>query len=218
MTESIEIRPYRIHDYEELVAIQREAFPPPFPEELWWRKEQIAAHEDVYPQGAMIAFCDGIAAGSATSLIVTHTGRPHTWVDISDNGCIRNTHEPLGDSLYGIDLCVRPAFRSRGIAAALYEARKQLVVRSGLKRFLAGCRIPGFCRYADRMDADEYVRRVAAGEYKDLVLSFMLRQGLRPIQVLDDYVEDEESLHKAVLVEWTNPAFAESTERKGQLI
>ncbi|TMV52760.1 GNAT family N-acetyltransferase [Paenibacillus mesophilus] len=204
------VRPYTIDDYDALLTVQREAFPPPFPEELWWKKEQIAAHIAAYPEGAMVALCDGEVAGSSTSLLITFTGKPHTWEEVSDNGYIQGAHEPDGDSLYGIDLCVRPAYRSKGIAGALYEARKQLVVRSGLKRFLAGCRIPGYNLHADRMDADEYVRRVVAGEFKDLVLSFMLRQGLTPVQVLDNYLEDDESLNKAVLVEWRNSAFAEN--------
>jgi len=202
---SISVRTYTINDYEDLLTVQREAFPPPFPEELWWKPEQIAAHAATYPDGAMVAICDGEVAGSSTSLLVQFTGEPHTWEEISDNGYIRGSHNPEGDSLYGIDLCVRPSFRSRGIAAALYEARKALVVRSGLKRFMAGCRIPGYHEVADKMSAEDYVRQVAAGERKDLVLSFMIRQGLTPVQVLDGYLEDEESLNKAVLVEWRNP-------------
>lgn len=201
---NVYIRSYTADDYEELLAVQREAFPPPFPEELWWKREQIEAHVELYPEGAMVAVCDGVIAGSATSLLVRFTGKPHTWADVADNGYIRRSHDPSGDSLYGIDLCVRPSYRSRGVAAALYEARKELVVRSGLQRFLAGCRIPGYHRYADRMSAEQYVSLVAAGELKDMVLSFMIRQGLKPIQVLDDYLEDEESLNKAVLVEWKN--------------
>lgn len=205
---SVFIRNYTLDDFDQLLDVQREAFPPPFPEELWWKQDQIESHVLTYPEGAMAAVVDGKIVGSSTSLLVTFTGKPHTWEEVSDNGYIRASHEPDGDSLYGIDLCVRPSYRSQGIAGALYDARKALVVKSGLKRFLAGCRIPGYHLYADRMKADEYVERVVRGELKDLVLSFMLRQGLAPVQVLDNYLEDEESLHKAVLVEWKNPNFA----------
>lgn len=202
---TITVRHYTADDYDSLLLIQREAFPPPFPEDLWWSREQIVSHVETYPEGAMIAICDGEPAGSATSLRVTYTGKPHTWEEVSDRGFIRESHEPNGDSLYGIDLCVRPSFRGRGIAQALYEARKQLVARSGLVRFMAGCRIPGYGAIANQMDAEEYVRQVASGTRSDLVLSFMLKQGMRPLQVLDGYLDDEESNHKAVLVEWPNP-------------
>lgn len=207
---NVTIRPYTMDDYEQLLDVQREAFPPPFPEELWWSKEQIASHVSTYPEGAMAAVCDGAIVGSSTSLIIRHTGEPHTWEEVSDGGFIRASHDPDGDSLYGIDLCVRPSYRSRGIAGALYEARKELVVRAGLKRFIAGCRIPGYGQAADMMSAEEYVSRVSSGEMRDQVLSFMIRQGLRPIQILEHYVEDEESRHKAVLVEWLNPYKARS--------
>lgn len=202
---TLQIRPYTLADFDGLLAVQREAFPPPFPEALWWQKEQIAAHVNTFPQGAMAAVADGVIAGSATALLIKYDGKPHTWAEVSDNGWIQGSHRADGDSLYGIDVCVRPSFRGQGVAKALYHARQQLVVELGLKRFLAGCRIPNFHEHADMMSADEYVERVVRGEIYDLVLSFMLKQGLRPIQVLPDYLEDEESLHKAVLVEWPNP-------------
>ncbi len=207
---NVVVRPYTIADYDALLEVQREAFPPPFPEELWWSREQILAHEQTFAPGAMAAvLADGTIIGSATSLLIRFDGKPHTWAEVADNGCIRQSHQADGDSLYGIDLCVRPAYRSLGVARALYEARKDLVRRLGLKRFLAGCRIPGYHAYADTLSDQEYVKRVCDGEIYDQVLSFMLKQGLRPIQILDNYVEDEESLHKAVLVEWPNPEMKE---------
>ncbi|MTV47898.1 GNAT family N-acetyltransferase [Heliobacillus mobilis] len=201
----ITVRTYTLNDFEGMLDLQREAFPPPFPEELWWKREQIAAHVDTFPEGAMVAEQDGKIVGSATSLLIRHEGKPHTWAEVADDGYIRGSHDPYGDSLYGIDVCVRPAYRGRGVARALYEARKELVIRRGLKRFLAGCRIPNFHKHARRMSCEEYVQQVVKGDITDLVLTFMIRQGLRPLQVLDDYLDDEESLNKAVLVEWANP-------------
>ncbi|RXT08754.1 GNAT family N-acetyltransferase [Ammoniphilus sp. CFH 90114] len=202
---SLVIRPYTMNDFEGLLDLQREAFPPPFPEDLWWKPEQIQAHIRNFPKGAMVALLDDKIVGSATSLLIQFDGKPHTWVEVSDNGYIEGSHDPAGDSLYGIDVCVRPSYRGNGIAAALYQARKDLVVELGLKRYLAGCRIPNFHLYANQLTSQEYVERVVRGEIKDLVLTFMLRQGLHPIQILDDYLDDEESLNKAVLVEWKNP-------------
>ncbi len=202
---TITVRPYTLADFDELLDVQREAFPPPFPEQLWWNRDQITAHTETFPAGAMLAEYKGKVVGSATSLIVRYDGKPHTWEEVTDGGYIQRTHNPHGDSLYGIDVCVRPSFRGKGIAKALYEARKQLVVRLGLVRFLAGCRIPGLHLHIDKISVEEYVRRVTNGEIYDMVLSFMIKQGLMPLQILDNYVEDEESLHKAVLVEWRNP-------------
>ncbi len=204
---TISVRPYTIDDFDQLLDLQREAFPPPFPEELLWSKAQIHSHVETFPEGALAALIDDRIVGSATCLITEYNGNPHTWEEISDQGFIKASHDPTGDSLYGIDLCVRPSYRGQGIAQSLYEARKQVVQQLGLKRFIAGCRIPGYHLYADRYTPEAYVQEVAEGSIKDHVLSFMLKQGLTPLQVLNDYLEDEESHHHAVLVEWKNPSF-----------
>ncbi|MCR6112413.1 GNAT family N-acetyltransferase [Bacillus sp. A301a_S52] len=205
MNERIIVTPYKLSDYEDLIQIQKEAFPPPFPEDLWWSKAQIKAHVNTFAEGALLAKLNGEPAGSATSLIMTYDGSHHTWEEISDNGFIQTTHEPDGDTLYGIDVCVRPVFRGKGVAKALYDARKQLVKQLGLRRYVAGCRIPGYHHYADTLDVETYVNNVKHGHIHDLVLTFMLRQGLNPLQILPDYVADEESKNYAVLVEWKNP-------------
>ncbi|MDT8861898.1 GNAT family N-acetyltransferase [Alkalihalobacillus sp. MEB130] len=200
----VNVRPYKMTDFESLLDVQKEAFPPPFPEDLWWNREQIEAHVTTFPEGALLAEIDGVVVGSATSLLIAFDGKPHTWEEVADDGYIRKSHNPNGDSLYGIDLCVRPSYRGKGIAGALYEARKDTVRQLGLKRFIAGCRIPNYHEHADRLDAESYVKAVEKGEIKDLVLTFMLKQGLHPLQVMPNYLEDDESLDYAVLVEWRN--------------
>ncbi|QKS72858.1 GNAT family N-acetyltransferase [Paenalkalicoccus suaedae] len=204
MVRHIEIRTYKESDFDDLLSIQKEAFPPPFPEELWWSKQHISAHVNTFPDGAMIAYVDGDPAGSATSLITTLSDEAHSWEEIADDGYITRTHVANGDTLYGIDVCVRPTYRGKGIAAALYDARKQLVRDLGLARYVAGCRIPNYYEYAEQMDVATYVEHVVAGDIHDLVLSFMLKQGLHPVRILPNYVEDDESLNYAVLVEWRN--------------
>ncbi|MEW6660929.1 MAG: GNAT family N-acetyltransferase [Bacillota bacterium] len=202
---AIVVRQYTMDDFEGLIELQRESFPPPFPPELWWKREQIAAHLETFPAGAMVAELHGRMAGSATSLIIKYDGQPHTWEEASDNGYIKGSHQPDGDSLYGIDICVSPRFRGKGVAKALYDARKELVTRLGLKRFLAGARIPGFHHYASRMAVEDYVNLVVKGELHDPVLTFMLKQDLHPVQIIEGYLEDAESLNTGVLVEWLNP-------------
>ncbi|PTL37450.1 GNAT family N-acetyltransferase [Alkalicoccus saliphilus] len=205
MNGTIYVRPYTPEDYDELLLIQKEAFPPPFPEDLWWSREHIQSHAEVFPEGAMIAFDGKEPAGSATALITTLTSEPHTWEEAADDGYIRKSHDPKGDTLYGIDVCVRPSFRGRGVAAALYEERKKLVQKLGLRRYAAGCRIPGFSRLADSIDVETYVRQVEKEELHDPVLTFMLKQGLIIHQIIPDYLEDEESRNYGVIVVWENP-------------
>lgn len=199
---NVTVRPYTLADYQALLQIQKEAFPPPFPSELWWQEAHIQSHVDTFPEGALLAEVNGVAAGSATSLLVDYDGKDHTWDEISDLGFILHSHKPSGDSLYGIDLCVRPSMRGQGVAQALYEARKQTVRDFKLKRFIAACRIPGYHHHAEELSVQEYVQSVQMETLKDQVLTFMLKQGLNPISILPNYVEDTESLDYAVLVEW----------------
>lgn len=201
----LKVRPYNLSDRDELIALQKAAFPAPYPEDQLWNVDQIRSHIEVFQSGAMAAFVDGQLVGSCTSLLIHYDGKPHNWYEISDNGYIRASHQADGDSLYGIDLCVHPAFRGRGVAKALYNARKELVMKLGLKRFIAACRIPNFKQYSDRLTCEEYVGQVFQGELYDPVLTFIFGQQLQPLQILDNYLEDEESLNKGVLVEWRNP-------------
>ncbi|MNY77961.1 hypothetical protein D3C86_2180320 [compost metagenome] len=46
---------------------------------------------------------------------------------------------------------------------------------------------------------------VMQGELKDPVMTFLLRCGRTPVKLVSDYLEDEESLNYAMLMEWKNP-------------
>ena len=204
MHTSITVRPYSLSDFEDLLLIQKESFPPPFPEELWWQRDHIEAHTATFPEGAMIAYVGDDPAGSATALITHFDGSRHTWDEVADDGFIRNSHTPDGDTLYGIDVCVRPAYRGFGVAKALYDARKELVISLGLKRYVAGCRIPDFHKAEPDLSAEDYVKDVQSGKRKDQVLTFMLKQGLQVKQIIPDYLDDEESRNYGVIVAWEN--------------
>jgi hypothetical protein len=58
------LRNYAENDFEALIDIQRECFPPPFPSELWWTPEQLASHVRRFPEGAMCIEADGKLVGS----------------------------------------------------------------------------------------------------------------------------------------------------------
>ncbi|UCZ53087.1 hypothetical protein LGQ02_20295 [Bacillus shivajii] len=74
MLKRVNVRSYSVEDFDSLLTIQKEAFPPPFPEELWWTKEHIQAHVESFPNGGLLAEIDGMTAGSATSLRINFGG------------------------------------------------------------------------------------------------------------------------------------------------
>lgn len=201
----VRIRPYTPADTAVLRAIQAECFPPPFPSELWWTAAQIASHHARFPEGALLAEVDGQPVGSATSLRVhlDPAHLQHTWSAISADGML-TTHDPQGETLYGVDIAVRPAFRGRGVARALYQARFALVRCLGLARFAAGSRLAGYGAHT-HLTPEAYAAEVVAGRLIDPVITPQLRAGLRPWCVLHDYLPDHEARNCAVLMVWDRP-------------
>jgi len=200
------VRNYTEKDFDELIKIQSECFPPPFPSELWWNKEQLSNHVALFPEGAMCVEIDGELAGSLTSLCIDYNplNSQHTWEEITDNGYIKN-HSDHGNALYVVDISVRPAFRKFGLGKLMMESMYHLVVEKKLDRLLGGGRMPGYKQHADKETPQSYLEKVLAGEVKDPVISFLLKCGRTPVCILNNYLEDEDSLNYAVLMEWKNP-------------
>jgi ribosomal protein S18 acetylase RimI-like enzyme len=200
------IRNYHKEDIAELIQIQKESFPPPFPSELWWNEEQLMNHVNIFQEGALCVEVDGILAGSVTSLMVDfELEQPdHTWEEITDDGYIRH-HNPNGNTLYVVDICIRPSYRKLELGKWLLQSLYEVVVYKGLDRLLGGGRMPGYYKKAKEMSAEQYLDGVVKGEWKDPVVTFLLRCGRTPIRVMENYLEDEESKNYAALMEWKNP-------------
>ncbi len=200
------IRNYESKDFDELIDIQAECFPPPFPSELWWNKEQLMNHVSLFPEGALCIEIDGKVVSSLTGVCVqfnpAHAN--HTWAEMTDDGYISN-HDPNGNTLYIVDISVRPAYRSFGLGKIMMQSMYHVVIEKGLERLLGGGRMPGYRKYATTLTANEYVDHVINGKIHDPVISFLLRCGRKPIAVVENYLEDEESLNYGVLMEWRNP-------------
>ncbi|WP_102262017.1 GNAT family N-acetyltransferase [Mesobacillus jeotgali] len=200
------IRNYQKNDFDQLIQVQKEAFPPPFPEELLWNTEQLTNHTSLFPDGALCVEIGGRIAGSITGLIV-HLGdgdEDHSWAEITDNGYIRN-HDPVGNTLYIVDICISPAYRKLGLGKWMMQAMYETVVQLGLKRLLGGGRMPGYHLHSSELSIEEYAEKVLQGELKDPVVSFLLRCGRTPVKPVANYLEDEESMNYGMLMEWKNP-------------
>ncbi|ANU24044.1 GNAT family N-acetyltransferase [Planococcus donghaensis] len=202
----VEIRHYKKSDFPALIAIQQESFPPPFPSELWWNEEQLTNHIKLYPEGAVCIEVEGEMAGSITALLTDFNpaSPAHTWQEATDNGYIRN-HNPEGKTLYIVDICIRPKYRSLKLGQLLMQAMYERVVCDDLDRVLGGGRMPKFHNFSDKLTAEQYAEQVVEGKIKDPVISFLLRCGRTPVCVVENYLEDEESEGHALLMEWKNP-------------
>lgn len=200
------VRNYLEKDIENLIAIQKESFPPPFPSDLWWNEKQLKNHVEIYPDGALCVEINGEIAGSITGLLVDfNPNNPmHTWDEVTDQGYITN-HKSLGKTLYIVDISVKPKYRKMDIGKLLMQSMYERVVYDNLDRVLGGGRMPGYHKHADQLTPEAYVEKVVAGEIKDPVITFLLRCGRTPVCLVPNYLDDKESHHHALLMEWKNP-------------
>jgi predicted amidohydrolase/GNAT superfamily N-acetyltransferase len=196
-------------DIPTLVKLNQEAYPQLANENVVWKEAHLLAHQRAFPQGQLLATSAGKIVGAASTLIVDMGPdplRPHTWSGVTDGGYFSN-HDPRGDTLYGADIYVHPKSRLLGVGHALYEARRRLCVQLNKRRILAGGRLWNYSEHAKQMSPQEYASRVVAGELRDLVLSFQLKEGFVLRGVMPHYLRDARSGDHASLIEWLNPAY-----------
>jgi len=203
------IRNTRLDDIEKIVKLQQDSFPILARYDNIWHPDELKSHLQIFPLGQFVVVEeDGEVVGSASTLIVTLNPEyaEHTWKGITSDGMFTD-HNPNGDSLYGADISTHPKFRHEGIGSMLYGARKELVLRLGLRRMISGGRLFNYQDYADKMSAFEYANKVINGELHDPVLSFELDNGFKFIKVLPEYLDDIRSQNYASFIEWLNPHF-----------
>ncbi|MEZ5286778.1 MAG: GNAT family N-acetyltransferase [Vicinamibacterales bacterium] len=201
----IDVRNTTSADFDGIIDLCRRVYPDSLP----WSPTQLASHLTVFPDGQFVALEDGLIVGMAASLIVLwedYDART-TWRDFTAGGTFTNHDPERGHTLYGAEVMVDPERQGSGIGSRLYEARRELVVRLGLRRIRAGARLRGYHEFADRMTPEAYVDAVERGEVTDPTLSFQLNRGFRVIAVTSGYLrQDPESLGYAAVIEWINPA------------
>lgn len=210
----LKVRLLTHEDFEQLVELQQKCFPGMGS----WTKDQIVSQIEIFPEGQVcVEYNDKIIA-SSSSLIVNfgYYSEWHNWKEISDNGYIRN-HDSNGDTLYGVEIMVDPAFRGYKLARRLYDARKSIVRSKNLARIIIGGRIPGYGKHADEMSAREYVEHCLSKKFLDPVLTPQLANGFTLQSLIPNYFpNDHESRGYATFLEWINLDY--STKEKVNLV
>ena len=191
-----------------LEHLQTTCFPTLAPHELM-REEHFLSHYRVFPEGDFVALdvtkederVVGLGSGFLTDFDFDHPD--HTFKEMIAGGYYTN-HDPNGSWYYGGDISVHPKYRGRGIGKLLYEARKNLVVKCGLKGIVAGGVLPGYAFYKGKLSVPDYVDKVVSGELFDPTLSFQLKNGFEVRGLLENYLEDDASDNWATLIVWEN--------------
>lgn len=194
-------------DVEEIMGIERKVWPE---EEMRATKEMFLSRIRTFPEGFLCVVKNGKIVGFICSEIIYYKDtkkKGFNWYNLSDNGHITNSHNPRGDSLYGISLSALPQ-NSTVVVAKLIEGLGKLIIKKKLKRTVFGARMPRYYKYSKKMSPEEYIfTRTKKGFIIDPELSIYLMLGIYPVRIIKDYFEDKESLNYGVLVTWKNPFY-----------
>ncbi|MCG2462442.1 bifunctional GNAT family N-acetyltransferase/carbon-nitrogen hydrolase family protein [Flavobacteriaceae bacterium F89] len=202
--ENIELAFLGLDDYQELKSAMIESYTT-MPD-AFWSKLQIESLIDKFPEGQVVIKINDQIAGCALSIIVDHSTfeGSHTYRQITGNYSF-STHTQQGDTLYGIDVFIKPEFRGLRLGRRLYDYRKELCERLNLKGVAFGGRIPNYHKYAHKLSPKEYIGKVRKKEIHDPVLNFQISNDFHPSKILKNYLEGDDASHDyAVLLEWDN--------------
>ena len=137
-----------------------------YPHETPYTPAELAEHRAVFPQGQFVA--EPVPTGEAVGVHFTLRLRmadyhvDDSWNVLTARGTFAD-HDPHGPTLYGADVFVSPAHQHHGLAHALTDATRGLVVEECLWRMVGASRLPGYGAVAGVVTAAEYVGDVVAG-------------------------------------------------------
>lgn len=200
----LRLRPITLADYPPLAELMNQVYV-----DIGgaWSENTIKKLIKLFPDGQLCIVDNDRLVAAALTVKVSYDrfSNPHRYEDlISDEDKVL-VHNEKGDSLYGLDVFVHPAYRGYRLGRRLYEARKDLCREANLKAILAGGRLPGFSKHAGEMNVAEYIQQVEKQQLYDPILSFQLANDFDVKRVMKKYLpEDEQSHGYATLLEWDN--------------
>jgi GNAT superfamily N-acetyltransferase len=141
------IRLMQAADYAAIGEICRVVYPHDTP----YTAAELAEHHALFPQGQFVA--EHVPTGRPVGVHFTlrirmadyHVDDP--WDVLTARGTFSD-HDPAGPTLYGADVFVSPAHQHHGLAHALTDATRGLVIDEGLWRMVGGSRLPGYAAVA----------------------------------------------------------------------
>jgi len=189
-------------DLDDIVKVESEIWP----EGTRASRDKFVSRLNIFPEGFFLAYAGKKLIGVSTSERINYNPEnlPISWERATDNGYIKNTHNPNGNALYIVSIGAKS--RSGG-GSALIQAQKELTRRLGLKFLILGARIPGYDKYykdIKQVEIEEYANMVGKNnEPLDPELRFYTRNGLRILKIVPNYMEDDkESRNYGVLMMW----------------
>jgi len=204
MGNGIVIRNAEEKDINEIMMLENEIWP----EGTRATRDKFESRLKFFGGGFFLAYKGGGLIGVSTSEIINYS--PFTsinsWESITDNGFIKKTHNPSGNSLYVVSIGAKS--RSGG-GSALVQAQKELTSKLNLKYLVLGARIPGYDGYCvtnKEIPIEEYVKlKRENNEFVDPELRFYTRNGLELVKIMPSYMgDDKDSRNFGAIMIWTN--------------
>ena len=208
---TIVVRNAKISDIAGIRKLVASAYPPHMNS---YSPDALRGHINHFPQGQFVVVYEQQIVGYCATFKISGeiALAPHTWNQITGYG-YASRHDPHGDYLYGMEVCVHPDYRGFRIGNRIYTARKRLCQSEGLKGIVFAGRLPGYGRRIKQYpDVHDYVEAVRKKDIRDPVLSFQLRNQFEIIGVLDNYLEeDKQSQSYAAHLLWQNANVSKPT-------
>ena len=200
------IRSMKHEDFAAIGKICQQVYPHDTP----YTEEELAEHSAVFPQGQFVA--EHLPTASVAGVHFTlrlrmadyHIDDP--WDVLTAHGTFADDDPVNGHTLYGADVFVSPDHQHHGLAHALTDATRALVVEENLWRMVGGSRLPGYAKVAATVSPETYVAEVVSGTRFDPVLSIHLKDGWLVVKPIHGYSQNDiESANWAAVIQWINP-------------
>jgi GNAT superfamily N-acetyltransferase len=202
-------------DLPTLMMIEREGYPP----DMHANEEKMIERIRTFPQGQFIVYWKNEPVAYATNQLLYFTPhqKPKTWLQYTNGGYIKSTHDPEGNALFYISTAVRPKFRRKGIGSFIYNYRLNLARKMNLEYAFGVFRIQtlrqnlfSIYQITEReflqlenskiiKIAKDYLSKIKRGDVKDPLI-ILFRQGFKILGVVPWYMGDIESLHTGVVL------------------
>lgn len=206
------VRNAKYKDIPALVRLSKKVYG----EEWGSNSKMFRGQISIFPEGQFVAEYEGEIVGHCATFVIKGdiALKPHTWDQITGYG-FASRHDPDGDYLYGMEVCVDPEYRGLRIGQRLYNSRKTLCQEWDLKGIVFGGRIPGYGKKRRKYSVEEYVGLVEEKKLRDPVLGFQLANDFEVIGILGAYLpSDKESGGYAAHLLWRNPYTQDVTQKK----
>jgi len=206
MKRKVKIRQAKISDVPRLLEIDKEIWP-----QFRANGEMFRGRIETFPEGQFVAVVGSKVVGSVFTQLINYEdwkGKTFTWDEVTDSGTILRSHNPNGDSIYGVGLAVAKKFQGTSASRLLIMNSVCWTVQKNKLQILFGARIPGYHKHSD-IPVEVYIKTTRKGSNRllDPELALYQRYEGEPVKPLPDYIEDRESLNFGVLVRWRNPFY-----------